>query len=956
MADPAVKLLSGEVSPEQYVGMIRELNDAGLVPSDEAVALRNFEQGGVTEAELQKQLVGLAATRQTGYNFNTGEALSNVVDSVQKNGGHTVSVTTGAVPTAGYAVSLPGFSRAYPIDVNVATGLPNYDHELGDRIVEYVHDNWQELSQPDSFLGIYYSPESKQLYLDVSVVAKKKDAAVQAGRIGNQESVWDVLNMNEVPTGGSGSAERAPGVLSSHGAGAEDLRRRRDEIDRVLGRGSAAARDQGSRPGPGVASFGRGELALPARVPGVEDQQVYLEDAFGNGLRPNIYWNLNSSSTFGRLASVDELSNLRALRRIQGDSAVLSPVADSVEAKQSYAEAYERAVNHQILNDPIAMQVLQGKNDQQIVSWLQATPAGDKHARTLPFRAQNPEAWVGAVRGQVEDYLPTEELRTKALENGHVSYADLEKALPMPQDRPFIHGNRLSEELGKGPVGQFLQAVIDRGMKVLGQMPTDAASRNPYFAHIYHSSVQQQYDQLLEMNKATGRAITANDLDRIQRTARERSLREVRVLLYDLAEQSDLAHMLRFMSPFYSAWQETLTRWSGLLYHNPLFGARAMAVWNAPNRSGFVVNLNTGQREPEVAGGLDRNAAIRVNMPVNLAKKILPKTAYNVLNNMSVVDVPKTGFNLALNGDPWWLPGFGPSVQFPANEVLKDKPTYADRLGWLFPYGTVNNGSFTQDFMAIVPPTWTRRLNSTQQGEDDTTFANLMASIARTEETRYRQGLRKDEPSYGEIKKIATGVMAVRTAANLGLPFSPVFRSPYQKYVELYRQYQQQDATANKSDPNYMSADARWYRDYGPELFALSGHLTRSVAGIPPTDKGEKDYQKYKKLIENVSANGSPELAGLLTGADGAGAFSMDVYRKQLQTSLFPGSKDTQRKRLSTLEFLQDRQAAEGWIKYQQISDAIDTARIARGLPSLQVSEADDLRTIRQALINQLAA
>ena len=345
--------------------------------------------------------------RQTGYNFNSGEALSNVVDAVQKNGGHTVSVTTGAVPTAGYAVSLPGYSRVYPIETNIATGLPNYDHELGDRISEYVHDNWKELAKPDAFLGIYHSPESGQLYLDVSVVAKKQEAALQAGRIGNQESIWDILNQNEISTGGSGSAERAPGVLSSSGAHAEDLRRRRDEIDRILGRGSATARDQGGVPGPGVASFGRGELALPNRVPGVDDRQVYLEDAFGNGLRPNIYWNLNSSSTFGRLASVDELSNLRALRRVQGDSAVLSPLAETPVGKQAYAEGYERAINHQILNDPIARQVLQGRSDAQIVSWLQSTKQGDAHSRILPFRASNPEAWVGAVRGQVEEYLPT---------------------------------------------------------------------------------------------------------------------------------------------------------------------------------------------------------------------------------------------------------------------------------------------------------------------------------------------------------------------------------------------------------------------------------------------------------------------------------------------------------------------------------------------------------------------
>ena len=60
MPDPAVRLMSGELSPAEYVGVIRELDSAGLVPGDEAVAIRNFEQGNMTEDELHKQLVGIA--------------------------------------------------------------------------------------------------------------------------------------------------------------------------------------------------------------------------------------------------------------------------------------------------------------------------------------------------------------------------------------------------------------------------------------------------------------------------------------------------------------------------------------------------------------------------------------------------------------------------------------------------------------------------------------------------------------------------------------------------------------------------------------------------------------------------------------------------------------------------------------------------------------------------------
>lgn len=53
-------------------------------------------------------------------------------------------------------------------------------------------------------------------------------------------------------------------------------------------------------------------------------------------------------------------------------------------------------------------------------------------------------------------------------------------------------------------------------------------------------------------------------------------------------------------------------------------------------------------------------------------------------------------------------------------------------------------------------------------------------------------------------------------------------------------------------------------------------------------------------------------------------------------------------------EYAEAPEVRLGWIKYGQAMDVIETERVKRGLPNLQVKAATDLRLIKQALTQKL--
>jgi hypothetical protein len=74
-----------------------------------------------------------------------------------------------------------------------------------DAIKKFMEKNKDVLSDPDNYLGTWYDTSSGNISLDISRNFKSKSEAIKYASEHNEKAIWDVKNMTEIPTGGTGN-------------------------------------------------------------------------------------------------------------------------------------------------------------------------------------------------------------------------------------------------------------------------------------------------------------------------------------------------------------------------------------------------------------------------------------------------------------------------------------------------------------------------------------------------------------------------------------------------------------------------------------------------------------------------------------------------------------------------------------------------------------------------------
>lgn len=673
-----------------------------------------------------------------------------------------------------------------------------------------------------------------------------------------------------------------------------------------------------------------------------------LEAAFGApGDANNQFRQLNSArSSWQALSGIDadEADLLTHLRQRSGDFKTKAPDA------ANYGPDWQRAVNLQFGKDPIGRKLLAGESVDDVVLWLNTSDEGRALAQRFSFRAgSDPRPWVDAMAETIDDYtLNDPGLKALALDQ-KATIDDLIRIAPDANDRPMIHGEIVNQLTGTAIWRDTLRGVIDKSFDVLGTQPTDVLSRNPFFDATYQAEMRRLIDL---WESQDGARITGAQLRGLENKARQYALRESKDLLYDLAEQSRLAQVLRFYVPFYSAFAEVTTRWAGLAVENPAFLARARMVWNSPEKAGVVTDENgsiiddKGNARFWLTGAKTEAGAERfINM------QLLPEQARDLLRSipgakrLADSKYNKVGFNLALSG----APGFGPIVQLPVNQLVVDRPDLEDAVSWALPMGS------TPSIRDLLLSSGVKKAWTAAEGEDSRAFVNSRNSIYDAKRVEFLLGQRDTAPTWEEATNEAKTFWKMRTVASFISPVAPGFSSPYQPYIDAYRNAQTRlrdnPAALADSQGNQRSAD-EWFLDtFSTEFFPLTESLSRSNDGIAPTTEGFKARKKYQALVE-----AHPELGGLIIGNEGAGEFAGAVYSYQLTHALRPGSGDKQRETPSFEEHQAGPDVRYGWLKYRRFMDLLDAARVQRGLPNLQVAAARDLAALRTAFIVNLTA
>ena len=104
---------------------------------------------------------------------------TGLVNKVINEGGFSINVNTGAIPGAGYMVSIPGAEEIR----NIASF--NYKD-----VKSYIARHAEQLANPGAYLGAWM--DGSEVYLDISINVQSLFTALQLARDNKQLAIYDI--------------------------------------------------------------------------------------------------------------------------------------------------------------------------------------------------------------------------------------------------------------------------------------------------------------------------------------------------------------------------------------------------------------------------------------------------------------------------------------------------------------------------------------------------------------------------------------------------------------------------------------------------------------------------------------------------------------------------------------------------------------------------------------------
>lgn len=639
-------------------------------------------------------------------------------------------------------------------------------------------------------------------------------------------------------------------------------------------------------------------------------------------------------------------------------------ISANVESEELHATSWAHAINAQLMQDPLAKLAVRGASPEDMTKWLTSTAEGRLYQRRLgmnpdvsPENAQSiirdPADLANAAWHDVAEYMPTPEIRQKALE-GSVDPAFLKKAMPMAA-RPDVH---------TGQVGQAARSyygamdkIMAKWYKFAATMPADRLSRHPLFNQLYEGHLHALAGQLMKQG-AYDRSVDA--IEEMAQTARRLALKDTRKLVFDIAHRSDAAAALRFISPFFAATTESFQRWARIIADRPQVVGYASNFYNAPAANGHMQDADGNEI---TADGHVYTIDPKTGKAV---KKMVPKSQRYIVGRMPKWAIEGTGgkyapfaaafgispagrnfvlsqnsMDLVTQGDPWFNPGMGPIVQIPVNQLVKDKPRQAElaRHLQILPFGPQNGNAATTAAGFLMPSTVKNFL--TAFDTSDQRYQQIKMQIMQKAIFEHDQ-MGKPMPSPSQIAKMTRNYWMFSAESAFLQPMATHKADPYQFYRDQYNALQRE---------NPLTADDEFLKRFGSDYFVFAQSMSKNNSGAPATVKAIELEKKYGDLIGK-----NPELAALIVGPEGNGPFSPEAYSYQLNTPLTPGGSEMQRSKMSADEALADNQRRKGWSDFTSLMNALGAQLRTAGFQSYSDKGAEQFAATKRAIVTALGS
>jgi hypothetical protein len=649
------------------------------------------------------------------------------------------------------------------------------------------------------------------------------------------------------------------------------------------------------------------------------------------------------------------------MRSFDHGGQVISAAQDPV----LHAESWAHAINAQLMQDELSRQAIKGATVAEMADWLEKTAAGRAYLKRLGIGMKlgpktngvdrivvDAERLANGAKADVDEYLPTPEIRLKALEPEGVTPAFLKKAMPQAH-RPDVHTGQVGRTQGAfhGAVEQIMASFY----RVAASLPAERLSRHPLFNQLYEDHLGRISHQLMQQGAYD---TTVAGVERMATTARRLAERDMKKLVFDIAHKSDVTAALRFVSPFMAATTESFQRWARIIADKPQVVGYANIFYNAPvaagamqdadgnhiTRDGYAYTM-TYPTLPDGKLDYDHGKAVKRLVPKNeryivgrMPKWVVDNPAAKLSLGALLGIEPSSGkFRLSQNsmdivtqGDPWYNPGMGPIVQIPVNQFVKDKPKAAEvarHLGVL-PFGPQSQAS------AFLLPSTIRNFLTAYDTSDERYQAVKMQIMQRAIFEHDQLG--KPMPTAKQIADKTRNYWLFSAGTAFLQPMATQKKDAYQFYRDQYNELRRQDP---------LTADDQFLQRYGEDYFIFAQSQSKNESGIPATVKAVQLQKEYGDLID-----ANPELGALIVGPEGDGPFSPEAYSYQLNTPLTPGGAEMQRTKMSADEALEENQRRLGWAKYTSAMDSLNTQLRNRGLTSFSDDGAQDLLATKRGL------
>lgn len=493
-----------------------------------------------------------------------------------------------------------------------------------------------------------------------------------------------------------------------------------------------------------------------------------------------------------------------------------------------------------------------------------------------------------------------------------------------------VHGENYSP-LQKGGFSEYANEIRDRWYKIAADVPETIMGRAPIYVDSYKQYMTDAINRLGEDG------VDSVGIDRIRRAADRRARQEVGAILFDASHTSNAAHAMRLVAPFFSAWEDTMRKWGKLMYDNPTLPLTAHKMWDAPQDSGLVHDSEGSYHRDGKYYNISGKEITKEEYGQRGEYIVLPKLwggSSKDPNQGSSFKLNRNNLNVLFQGNPPWLPGLGPLVQIPTNEIVRRNFTeYADNpaLKYALPFGTTDDSVPYQ-----LLPSWMKQVRDSMGGSKE--YSQTYAMLFAQENALYETGQRKSKPTPEEVGRRAKMWFLTRAALNNASPVSIQPTPKLQFYIDKAHDYRKQYG---------VKWQEKFYDDF-PQYYDLSLSLSYNETGIQATLPAYNATQKFRKEIK-----ANPEMGWFFVGPDNLGGdFNANVNTWQRSTEAGQGKNFRDTKNPDAA--LKEVQAEKGWIEYSKAQTAINLELENRGLHSLQQVGAEDLAAAMKTFKEQL--